>query len=350
MLNHLSDFYRIVHPEPSDGFVTQRKEGVGLFIEKLSDREIRCASVDIAVFGLPTDPNVRHSNAAGAIVASIQQSQPSFPSDIAANPMDLRILAGIALGEYVSKSDDIGTASIISSALATRPLPNERYLAAFSSALLGTAQECLRKAANKLRQRPELSVEAVQGADFPTLTKSINNVLDRLRKDADQNLRVDREELDILWYVFGANSTTLAKSLRDLEVSQRCFASALELAQLVIIPPAAGSVQFLEAAINEQLQLTLRKLIEPCPVALLRMMNEGDSILSDLLGYHPALLPITWLSKRRLDSGLAAGWEPEFQVKTRLSPDDVRDASIWAEQIFNERVATRLLAEDEQSD
>ena len=344
MLNRLSDFYRIVNPEPSDALITQRREAIVSFLEQFSSHELQYACADIAAFGLGTSPNAAQAEAAKAIIAAIQVPQPSFSSDIAANALDVRVFAGVALGEHLGTQTDGTIAALVISALGTRVLPQERYLAEFVLALLEVARGSIETAGRAERARPELEIDAVQGTDIPTLTKSIKSVLDNFKYAVDRNLRADREELQILWWVFGGNSMRLGKQFQGLDLSQRVLASATELADLVIAPPMKGSNQFLNAVLKEDRPLTLRRLIEPCTSVLLESFAQHRAETSVVLSGHPALLPLTWLSCRRLDSGMAVGWEVEFEQKTHISDSDERAASSWAAQVFNECVAAKLLA------
>jgi hypothetical protein len=282
--------------------------------------------------------------AAKAIISAIQVPQPSFSSDIGANVLDVRVFAGVALGEYLGAQTDAITASLVISALGTRLPPQERYLAEFVLALLEVARLSIEAAGRTERERPELAIDAFQGTDVPTITKSINDVLDKFKYAVDKKLRVDREELQVLWWIFGGYSTRLGKQFQSLDLPQRVLASATELADLVIVPPMKGSNQFLNAALREDGPLTLRHLIEPLSSVLLESVAEHRAQTSVVLSGHPALLPVTWLCCRRLESGMSTGWEGEFEQKTHISVSDERAASSWATQVFNECVVARLLA------
>jgi len=350
MLNRLSDFMRIVNPDPSDALITQRKGAIVAFIEQFSRRELQYACADIAAFGLGTDPSAPQSAAANSIIAAIQVTQPSLSSDIAANALDLRVFAGVALGEYLGAQSDGATAALVISALATRALPQERYLAEFVSALLEVARGSAEAAGHAQRERPELVIAALQGANATSVAESVKSALDEFKEAVDRNLRADREELEILWWVFGGHSTSIGKPFQALDVPQRILASGSELAELVIVPPVRGSAQFLLATLKEDRALTLGRLIEPCTSALLESVARRKAEAAVVLRAHPALLPLTWLSCRRLDSGMTAGWEAEFEQKTHISAGDERAASSWAAQVFNECVAARLLAASGEQD
>lgn len=350
MLNRLSDFYRIVHPDPPDALVTQRKEAIVAFMGQFSKPELQYACADIAAFGLGPSPGAAQTEAAMAIISAIQGPQPSFSSDIGANPLDVRAFAGIALGEHLGTDRDGVTAALVISALATRTLPEERYLRELTLALLEAARKSAEAAGNAQRERPELEIAAIQGANPAGIAESVRSALDKFKEAVERNLEADREELEILWWVFGGHSTSLGKPFHALDVPQRILASASELAELVIVPPASGSAQFLHATLKEDRPVTLRHLIEPCTSTLLESVARRRKQTAAFLTDHPALLPLTWLSCRRLDSGMAAGWEAEFEQKTHVSAGDERAASRWATQVFNECVAARLLAGSGEQD
>ena len=346
MLNRLSDFYRIVNPEPSDALITQRREAIVSFLEQLSKRELQYACVDIAAFGLGPSPSTAQAEAAKAIIAAIQVPQPSFSSDIGANVLDVRVFAGVALGEYLLAQTETEaiTAALVISALGTRVPPQERYLAEFVLALQQVAQGSIEAAGRAGRERPELDMDAFQGTDVPTITRSINDVLNKFKDAVDKNLRADREELQVLWWVFGGYSTRLGEQFESLDLPQRILASATELADLVIVPPMKASNQFLNAVLREDRPLTLRHLIEPLTSVVLESVAGRRAQMSVVLSGNPALLPLSWLCCRRLESGMVTGWEGEFEQKTHISVSDERSASSWARQVFNECVVARLLA------
>jgi hypothetical protein len=347
MLTRLSDFYRIVNPTPADGIITQRREAITAFLEQLAKPEIRNACIEIAAFGFGATPSPSHTVAAQLLIAAIQVPQPSFSSDIATNALDLRVCAGVALGEYLnfdsSELDDEDAAALVISALATRPLPQERYLAEFVSALIAVARQSLERAGLARRERPDLTIPEVQGASGPEILKSVNSALGTLRAAVDRNLQANREELQILWWVFGEHSSTIDKPFRELDLAQRTMAAGSELAELALLPPVPRATQFLLSVLREDRPLTLRQLIQSCGADILRLIVERTKEIDAVLKAHPALLPLMWLCDRRIDSGFSPGWEIEFEQKTHISPDDERVASIWAAQIFNECVAARFL-------
>ncbi|MGH9427110.1 MAG: GTPase-associated system all-helical protein GASH, partial [Terriglobia bacterium] len=170
------------------------------------------------------------------------------------------------------------------------------------------------------------------------------------REALDRHLRVDREELQILWWVFGCHSTTVDKPFHAIDVCQRAIAAGSELAELVIVPPARGSSQFLHAVLKEDRQLTLRQLIEPCGPDVLQSVARRSGEVDPVLKAHPSLLPLMWLSVRRIESGMASGWEAECEQRTHVSPNEDRAASTWAVQVFNECVAARLLVASNQEE
>ncbi len=349
MLNRLSDFYRIVNPNPSDALITQRREAISAFLEQLQQPEIQCACADIAAFGFGAPITSPQATAAKLLIDSIQEKQPSFSSDIATNALDIRVCAGVALGEYLKNYSDSkkenensaeSTAALIISALATRTPPQELHLANFVSALLGIARGLLQAAGNAQRERPELRLTTPAITDIPSIKKA----LDSFKDAVDRNLRADREELEILWWVFGGHSITMSKPFQVLELPQRILAAGSELAELALLPPIQGLAQFLLAILKEDRPLTLRQLIEPCDADLLRTVARRSTKIDETLKMHPTLLPLTWLCNRRVESNIAPGWEAEFEQKTQVSRDDERPASIWTVQVFNECVAAKLLA------
>lgn len=346
MLDRLSDFYRIVSPEPADQTITQRRASITDLQKALSDPKLQAGCAELAAFGLGANPNGSQSAVAEQLVKAIQARHPAFPSELSAHPLDLRVCAGVALGEYIKKNEATSASALVVTALATRQPPEERHLATFLSALLSTARGKLETRARQSRQRPSLPKSAIVEAEPAAFAKTVSDAFEALRTSLEANLKADREELQVLWWVFGGASEILDQNYRLLEPPTRVLASALELSQLVVVPALSSCEHFLLKIIQDDASLGLQALVEDCPAEILERFEQADPV-DHVLKHHPALLPMTWLFTRQADSEMAPGWETEFERKTHLARNETRLASRWAAQLFNERIAARVLTEED---
>jgi len=343
MLSRLSDYYRIVNPNPPDSLITQRRDAIVDFLPRLTESETRWGCIDIAAFDLRPSLTGMQATTIDYLVAAIKSKQPSFTSDVVANALDLRVCAGVALGEYIATKSAKDAAALVISAIGTRPLPEERHLADFTSALLTVARQALEAGALEARTRPALEIVDVAGTDPGTIAKNLNSTLSAFNLAVNQNLQADREELQILWWIFGGQTTTLSKPFQSIDLGQRALAAGIELAELVLLPPGPNSAQFIFSVLQEDRGLKLSQIVSSCGTDLLQPLSKKAKVSEALLRDCPALLPLTWLGGRLIDSGMAPGWEMEFERKTHISPNVERMAALWASQVFNECVAARLL-------
>ena len=355
MLSRLADFYLIVNPSPSDSVVTQRKAAITAFLPKLDEFDALVGCVDLAVGGLSSTANAQQKVTAEALLVMIQKHQPALAGDILTNAIDVRVCAGVAVGEYLLRkhralpSSTLAASALVVAALQTRPRPSERYVAQFLEALLGTARAVLEHAAGQARSRPKISFGTFDGSE----PEAVEGALREIRDSVDKNLRTDREELQVLWWVFGGASKLLAKPFSSVDPATRALAAAAELADISLLPPPNAASQFLASVIKEEAQMSLRQFVATSATDILKRFGETTGDVTKTLRHHPSLLPLTWVLARKLDSGVSDGWEGEFQQKTGISPDQDRSLSHWARQAFDECVAARLanqLNADEEED
>lgn len=351
ILSRLSDFVRIVNPSPTDEFVTQRRAAIDAFAQHFQDGEVLYATVDLAAFGVASNTSSASKHVAQKLVSAIQEQQPSYGTDIAQNAVDLHVCAVIALAAHLENKNNrdypaaLAAAALVISALAARPPMVEGLLAELLQILVDIAGNRLNAASLNARERLSLPDLSVQGADPASIVKSANTTLDTLKNVLTHNSKADREELQILWWVFAGHSTVLDKPLPQLDAGSRALAAAGELADIMLLPPSPNVAQFLHAALKEDAMLTIRQLVHACPAPLFESLLTRHEKVETILKNHSPLLPLTWLFARRLDSGMSPGWEAEFQHKTYIQANEERFATQWALQVLNEGSAQRLLIE-----
>lgn len=350
MLSQLSSLYRIVNPSPSDDLIRQRREAIETFVPQLADAECRYPCIEIALAGFRDPPSDSQNSFAASLADAIQGPQPSFIRDIGSSAMDLRVCASIALAEYIKG----GTGSALEAALTTvaagmsRPLPEERTLATLICEILKLSSQFITSSSEVRRKRLDLVPPTIQGANVAQLAKSVAAAITTLNDTLSQNLSIDQEELQVLWWVFAGRSTTVGKRFSDLEVPQRLVLSGAELADRALLPAMLNAHEFLARVVDSDSRISIQQIVKGCDRPTLSALTKYSSDLSDIVVELPALLPLTWLFRRRLESDLASGWESEFEHKTLLSSALELPATSWAEQVFNEAVAAQSVMENRE--
>lgn len=350
MLAHLANHCRMVNISPTDEFVQQRRQVVkNLVDDEAISLETLEAFVAFAVLGLSTTKDPRHGAAATALVDAIQECQPSFAADVEANQLDLRLVASVVVGERIrtrpAEPVSVYLASLVNAALLLQPLPQELYVAQLVQELVASAAEALSYASKQLRERapwPNMSQLEVSGAEVQTLAKSTNSALASLLNALTTNASADREELEVLWWVFGARSARTGERFDSMTDGERAFASATELSARMLMPPIPTSQHLLTSLVPQDTPLSLLHVIQQLRKETLDSFAMDRAAVQGVLESHASLLPLTWLASRLLDSDLSPGWQPEFEKRTKLRADVPIAIGDWARQAFAERVAVRL--------
>ena len=358
MLGQIADHSRIVHPTPSDAYVKQRRNASEKLIsdESLSV-EVLEAFVEFAAFGVPTNRDERHDAATTALITAIQESQPSFPADVDANQMDLRLVASIVAGERLrtkpSDPTNVYIASLLLSALLLQPLPQQLYLARLVQDVVKLATASLAGASKELRERqpwPKKAEVEIAGTEVGAIVKSANAAFEKMLEVVTLNTNADREELDVLWWVFGGRSARTGERFESMADGERAFVAPIELSARMLMPPIPTAQHLLGALVSSETKLSLTQVIGQCQGETLTQLVRQKSAIETVLESHSSLLPLTWLASRLVASDLSSGWQPELEKKTHLKVDIPVTLGDWARQVFAECVAQRLavslLAED----
>lgn len=332
MLTRLAEHARIVSAVPNDTFITQRTAAVKDLVQRTLAGEVLAAFAEIALFGFPHVLSKAHSQAAQQMYEAIHAHQPSFVNDMEAMQMDLRLVASVALGELLSSNGAdpvlLYVAALLQSAMALVPAPGEVHLAKLVNNLMAVGEQALLKQCEAVRVRPSLDASAVSDADVQTQLDALIN-----------NLRADREELDVLWWVFGGRSARTGARFDSLPDGERAITAATELSDRMLMPPIKTASYMLTSTVPDGEELTIIQLVgQLSKQSLEAYMSDREQEWAP----NPALLPITWLSDRLLQSDLSPGWEHEFGKKARLAATARFPASRWASQLFVERVARKL--------
>lgn len=280
------------------------------------------------------------------MVAAVQAHQPSFPGDIDANQLDLRLLATVVLGERLrvdpENLESQYLAALVRSATHLHPLPAEVHLSKLVNDLITVADQSLSRASKALRKRKDWPNLSIEGADVAALAESTNASLGELVRILASNMEADREEVEVLWWVFGARCSRTGDRFDAMPDGERALVAATELSERMLMPPIATSAHLLASLVPEAPSLSAAQLVPQLSKGALSAFLRRRKSASSVLNAHAALLPTTWLSARLIDSELSPGWEAEFEKKTHIRSDRALPLATWSRQFFAECVAQEL--------
>ena len=357
MLRRTFEWYRVVNPMPPSKVIDNRKAAAHDIMMAIARAEdwglaLDCACGAVAGFetGFTQDAEVVQS-----LVGAIRAHDSSFPEDLTENALELRVCAALALGEMLATkaSEAVAIGSVLRSGLGARPAPSGRFLRQMIGELTSSATRALSDEAEVRRQRSigigrdlkELAEPSDYEAAWNDLVPAIKATFDEFGKQAAK----DREELDILWWMFAGTSTT-GQQFAEMPVGAAALCCGAELGSLCLLPPTSSHEAMLRRAYEKgrQKEELSKKTLESitadwtAPMQAALVPEGGDR---DIAMNHPALFPLSWLCSRLLASKGSKGWADEFKRATTIPARCSRSSVDWAVQGFRERTALRTLGD-----
>lgn len=346
MLPELPDIYLIVSAQPEDSLVKQR---AGAITTTATDEFIShhlLDLVELVFLGVQAQP----SAGTAELIKRIQGPQPSFPSDPRTREVDLRVTAGASLLTYLKEPPDNEgalcevTAALLQAASGLRKTATEGKYGSLLDLLRNAAKMFLDARGAEVRERVPVPAASVKGSDVNSLAASAATAVRALGDVLEANMRIDREELQVLWWVFGKHSRSLGNPYCEASVGSACIASAVDLKSLMLTPPIPASSDFFRTVLDDRPSLTLGQLIADASVEMLKLLKTED-LVTVLVQSHPSVTPLTWLAGRLIESEKSP-WETEFEKRTRVSANDSQAAWFWASHLLAEQVAIDLIKRD----
>lgn len=364
MLKKTFEWLRVVDPKPDNQAVEGRTKAVSDLVAKLDqakDHRLLGAFLTGALAGFEGrfEPD---SHPVTSVVESIRKFQPAFPSDLSENALDLRVSCLLAVGELLTRNpkkgpqaDRVLAASLLLAGSGLRPEEEGKHLRDILSELLAEARKVVQDRAIEARTRHDLDLSQLEGitpdGDIAAFWKDLLPALLDCFGVVEDRAKADREELEVLWWFYNAFSESFGKPLASLPADVAALACGAEVGGRVLLPPHSGLIEMVaDAAARgrkkpEIAARALTSLASAWDEPARKLLNPPDPGSRKFALEFPALLPLSWLSVRMVESRGAAGWEEEFERKTAIPPSREVVIPGLAKQAFRERVAQRLIAE-----
>lgn len=363
MLNKVYEWLTVVYPQkPTSEIVTARTATVKSVLAALFESE----DIDLlanysvaAVCGL-RDRFPSDSKVVTILVETIRAHQSAFPADLAENALELQIVSAIVLGELLSPAareehrhlSDLAAAMLLS-LIECREPESSGHLAAVIQELVGLARTGLEESAQLARKRVELDLSELEEVEvssdvpafwtnlLPELVKAFNSLTEEAAKD--------REELELLWWMFNGFSNKLQLPVSSLPIDTAAIACGVEMASRVLLPVSGATAAMVEDAAvrgRKPSQLT-EKSIDNCIGKWKKQtydcLKPEEDAQRQFASSHPALFPLTWTAMRLDDSQGAAQVDGEIAKKTGLDPQHLVSKAHLARQAFREHTCLRMV-------
>ena len=283
-----------------------------------------------------------------AAESSVQKIRRSFRNaddlfEMHGNTRELEVLAGTCLVALMDRGGPVGAVAAL--ALTTTSLAGART-ADVPMDLSTLAETAIDRIADADRKRPSLedrtsegpldlsferSVEKFRGsgdwsdcadtltaaaADVRTIIGAAAQQQAELVRALSQFLRVQDEELQMLWWLTGHRSWEYNCSLDEVPSNARPLAFAKELADSTESPPGPPSIMGLlsRAGLNEQPQLNIPDAVN----------SSDDQWLARVIGEEepsPVSSPIHFAIKRQVETGDGHSWVAGWSAATEVAAD-----------------------------
>jgi hypothetical protein len=374
MLDKGFEFIRVADPQPSSEKVKSRIKSASDLIKWLAADEAQSELLPLiqgVVAGFDSAVFNQDSPVVKAVLKSIKGEDTAFPVDLKENALELRAVAGMAVGELLEKlpakplNKRALLAGLAISAAELFPLSTEKHIRWVQDTLRSSARKGLALQAIQRRQRVtplldefdelELSEDAdtedtedAENSGFTQILPALKSAL----QEAKAQAAIDREEIETLWWMFGAFSETEQKAFAKLKPAVAAFAAGCELAQRSLIPPSQAATAMIERMVgSDRTPATL------APAALQNIATKwtsstrdsfvaADGKASSTISRCPSLFPVSWACRRLRDSGDLG---QDFASLTGMTAEVSFSPSEWGSQVFREAILLRFLTGDKES-
>ena len=262
-------FVRIFEPDPSDDFVAKRKTAIRqlktLFLKRPSAGKLM--SLASETFGVFQDPPVVPESQAGAIEGAIKKQSESFVRD--GRDLEISVCAMIAVVHAIQGDGKVNEgwadadvlAMAVWSGASFLPANPEPKLEELRSQAMAAAKHRVLESSFDTRARrsvPEFGQFGDDALDAEAFGKATGATIDALR----YNAALDREELDMLWWVLGDTSNVLEKPLASLSPETRAIVSGIELGAFLRGLPGQSHRNLCTRGVGEAEPMTLPGVLE----------------------------------------------------------------------------------------
>lgn len=287
-----------------------------------------------------------------------RKADPAFPAS--ANDAELKLLAEMALAIALERPTSRLSAGEVATLLYAALSNGSR---AFSSVtdLSRRARDVVRREAVALRSRsalprkptsyvPSLALRSCfEGIDNPAEPEQCRALMDkvatrvaaaigqsaekaRLEREAlEKHLKVQDEELDLLWWTSNSWSETRGTSFSDLDLATRCLVAAVEAANRTQFVPGPSSVRgLLEKVVAAgDGSLTIKKAVNSVDTKWFQSIQIPN--VTSCTPLHLAL-------DMRLESGKSTTWSAQWSAVTKIDANCGRQAIEISELFYHERL------------
>lgn len=346
-------WYSTVDFGDSPARVRTRASGVSKAVRRLNYD--RCSSLLDLVL---VQPNALESSGAEFLRRACREADPAFP--ISGNENELTLLADIVLAITMDRPKENELAGKVA-ALICSALANGARDMSSTTDLLSRARDVVQRQSRLLRRRPRLPkkpprysppvdftscfAELSNPSDIGELQQFMQRVSRRIsaniqqasnaarteREALERHIRLQDEELDLLWWASNGFSETLQKSFSEFEPGTRTLISAIEAADRTQYVPGPCSILGLleRVGLSGSAEVSIEEVINAVSV------DHRRSICTSGLSVHT---PLHLALEMKEESPESDTWSGHWSARTKIDGALKRRECEIAQLFYQERL------------
>jgi hypothetical protein len=301
---------------------------------------IRKAAKDADPSYLIEDDNIELAVIAGGVIAEVLR----VPSDLAtavALAIDCMDAHGLRKAQRLQDVVDLTARHLVEQSISIRKVDDSRALdldIAELKSKLETKGGVVVNSVDTVWNAFEIVIKDLLN-QHAKHTESINLLF-------DATLNRQREESDILWWLFSEHTLDGKKAFSEIDIPEGCFWGAKDLAKLTrFLPGPVAAPAFLHKMLRLVRQkapskIKISEAVDACTYAWKQQWMGSISILN-----FPDLFPLLFAISKSVEAGGGSSWTAAFEHATGLSADNSASPDLMATQIYNEILLQRALSQ-----
>ncbi|MEZ6064149.1 MAG: GTPase-associated system all-helical protein GASH [Planctomycetaceae bacterium] len=338
MLSNAFEWERLVNPSPTDEMVARRKAIVGSVLGSFDEQEdVKSVFqlVSAALTGL--SPAIAADVAFAKILTEATKAHhEAFPSSLAENALDLQLTACLTVGDLLTRKatkqawteSRTAVAGVCVSTAGLTPRAAGLHLKTVQETLISASRDCLARNARTLRERPEYDSSELEelspSGDAAAIWGQLKPVLMSAFDSITRASAIDRDELEVLWWLYNEMSLTFSKALSVMPAYEVAFAAPIELVDRALCPAPASLINIILGHVARASNKPssggkqLKSVIGTWTPEVIASLLPNEASERKLVVSCPKVLPLTWIAGKVADAGVTSGWEQEFASRSGL--------------------------------
>ena len=304
---------------------------------------------------------------AAGIRSACREADPTFP--VSGNDAEIALLAEIVLAIAIDKDGEDALAGKIAEVIYSALANGSRDFSSVTS-ILDRAKDVIERQGRLLRRRPRLPRKPrsyFSALDFERHFRDLSDLSDleqakllmkriatgvgngmrsvansarEEREALEQHIRLQDEELDLLWWAANGQSVTAHALFSEMKAGSRAFVAALEAANRTHVRPGPCSIPGLleKAGIASDEEMSLADAFGSLDPETSEALHVGEAALRT---------PIHMGLKMKRESGDAETWLGHWCSRTGIDAACARPELSIAQLVYQERLVLGAFGEFE---